>query len=36
MKTPTAVLAAATALAGPLSAQEISQFNIGVMGGETV
>ena len=34
MKTLTAVLAAATALAGPVSAQEITQFNIGILGGE--
>lgn len=34
MKTLAAVLAAATALAGPVSAQEITQFNIGVIGGE--
>lgn len=34
MKTLAAILAAATALAGPVSAQEITQFNIGIMGGE--
>ena len=34
MKTLAAVLAAATALAGPVSAQEITGFNIGIMGGE--
>lgn len=34
MKTLAAVLAAATALAGPVSAQEIKQFNIGILGGE--
>lgn len=34
MKTLAAVLAAATALAGPVSAQEITQFNIGILGGE--
>ena len=34
VKTLVAILAAATALAGPVSAQEIRQFNIGILGGE--